>query len=254
MLFVVRSFVGNKKSHNKSKNICTRKSTVSKQKRFFKDTRFRFEIFRILCWFWIQHSPGFYRSISVLLSLNLYHSQVNFPIYKSEFQWTGVFLSHRFYSSSWLLFFLTLFDIWGAYAPSDEIGQSKLFVLSGRPGLLGPSKQFSWKMPFPWSGEKLCQFSRIQVPYSDKFSRNFAQDLNLRQIARKLVPNFFTFAYKKNQRSFFAKPTPCFSFVLPYIMFLKSQNLKVRAKYARKFLIFAQSKCANICPRKNFFE
>ena len=35
---------------------------------------------------------------------------------------------------------------------------------------------------------------------ADKFSRIFAQNLNLREIARKLVLNFFTFAHKKKQR------------------------------------------------------
>ena len=42
---------------------------------------------------------------------------------------------------------------------------------------------------------------KLQIlPYSYKFSLIFAQNLNLREIARKLVLNFFTFVHKKNQR------------------------------------------------------
>ena len=58
---------------------------------------------------------------------------------------------------------------------------------------------------------------------ADKFSRTFAQNLVLREIARKLVQNFFTFAHKK------------------------SQNLNVREN-------IAQSKCAKICLRESFYE
>ena len=84
------------------------------------------------------------------------------------------------------------------------------------------------------------------------FSRIFAQNLNLREIARKLVPNFFNFAHKNKSQLKFSQKCSCFSFLLPYLRFLKFENLKVREnKSARKFLIFAQTKCAKISTREN---
>ena len=45
------------------------------------------------------------------------------------------------------------------------------------------------------------------------FSRIFAQNLDLREIARKLVPNFINFAHEKNSEWNFQKTDPCFSFL-----------------------------------------
>ena len=42
-------------------------------------------------------------------------------------------------------------------------------------------------------------------------------------------PEFvYTFAHENKSENNFRETYPCFSFVLPYIRFLKSQNLKVR--------------------------
>ena len=72
---------------------------------------------------------------------------------------------------------------------------------------------------------------------TDIFSRIFAQNLNLREIARKLVLNFYTFADENKSEIKFRETYPRFSFVLTYIRFFKSQNLKVRENLsARKFL------------------
>ena len=73
---------------------------------------------------------------------------------------------------------------------------------------------------------------------TDKFSRIFAQDLNLREIARKLVMNFFTFAHKKIRDKFSQNLLPVFRLHCHKSGF---KNLKIR-------------RCAKICPRENFYE
>ena len=44
------------------------------------------------------------------------------------------------------------------------------------------------------------------------FVEIFAQNLDLREIARKLVPNFYNFAHENISELNFRKTDPCFSF------------------------------------------
>ena len=62
----------------------------------------------------------------------------------------------------------------------------------------------------------------------DKFSRIFAQNLDLREIARKLVPNFCNFAHENISELNFRKTDPCFSFLWPYRRLLECENVEVR--------------------------
>ena len=97
----------------------------------------------------------------------------------------------------------------------------------------GPKLSWSWTNKI--SLKTMKRYLTRRNFRADKFSRIFAQNLNLREIARKLVLNFFILAHKKIRDKFSQNLPPCFSFVLPYIRFLKSQNLKVREN-TRKFV------------------
>ena len=83
----------------------------------------------------------------------------------------------------------------------------------------------------------------------------FAQYLDLHGIAQKLVPSFSTSARKQIWVKVFAKVFFCFSFLLPYIRFSKFASLKEHGnQYLPKFPIFAQKKCTETSPPKNFYE